>query len=393
MSHTQLLNSSLTLLELFFFHPHILKPTRITNHSATLIDNIFSNSAEHLTASGNILYDISDHLPNFLIMNKFCTLPSNLKFFKRDYTNFDQRQFVSDISAIDWTTILSRCSDVDDMFDSFYSNLNKIVDKHVPLKQLSKKEIKISCKPWITKGLRTSIRKKNKLYVKFMKTKLRYYETKYKIYRNKLSKLVKVSKKKYYNDFFLENSNNIKNIWKGIKQIITLKPQKTNLPTKLVTGDSILTDSKSIANAFNDFFSNIGNNLARSIPEVSSISPLDYLPVPPTSSFFLFPVTSSEIEEEILNLHSRKATGPFSIPTELLKLLKHVVSKPLEILFNYSFSQGKVPSSFKIARVIPVHKKGSLTSVDNYRPISLLSIFNRLLEKLMYNRLIAYLDK
>ena len=77
-----------------------------------------------------------------------------------------------------------------------------------------------------------------------MKTKLRYYETKYKIYRNKLSKLVKVSKKKYYNDFFLENSNNIKNIWKGIKQIITLKPQKTNLPTKLVTGDSILTDSK-----------------------------------------------------------------------------------------------------------------------------------------------------
>lgn len=385
----QFLNSLGTF---FSFHPHILKPTRITNHSATLIDNIFSNSAEHLTASGNILYDISDHLPNFLIMNKFCTLPSNLKFFKRDYTNFDQRQSVSDISAIDWTTILSRCSDVDDMFDSFYSNLNKIVDKHVPLKQLSKKEIKISCKPWITKGLRTSIRKKKKLYVKFMKTKLRYYETKYKIYRNKLSKLVKVSKKKYY-DFFLENSNNIKNIWKGIKQIITLKPQKTNLPTKLVTGDSILTDSKSIANAFNDFFSNIGNNLARSIPEVSSISPLDYLPVPPTSSFFLFPVTSSEIEEEILNLHSRKATGPFSIPTELLKLLKHVVSKPLEILFNYSFSQGKVPSSFKIARVIPIHKKGSLTSVDNYRPISLLSIFNRLLEKLMYNRLIAYLDK
>ena len=150
-----------------FFHPHILKPTRITNHSATLIINIFFNSAEHLTASGNILYDTSDHLPNFLIVKKLCSLPSKLKFFKRDYTNFDQSQFIGDISAIDWTNILPNCSDVNDMFGLFYSNLNNIVDKLAPLKQLSKEQTKISCKPWITKGLRTSIRKKNKLYLKF----------------------------------------------------------------------------------------------------------------------------------------------------------------------------------------------------------------------------------
>ena len=62
------------------------------------------------------------------------------------------------------------------MFGLFYSNLNNIVDKHAPLKQLSKKQTKISCKPWITKGLRTSILKKNKLYLKLMKTKLKYYE-------------------------------------------------------------------------------------------------------------------------------------------------------------------------------------------------------------------------
>ena len=114
-----------------------------------------------------------------------------------------------------------------------------------------------------------------------------------------------------------------------------------------------------------------------------------------TSSFYLSSVTSSEIEDEIDNINSRKVTGPFSIPTnyKLLKLLKLVVFKPLEILFNYSFSQGKIPSSFKIARVIPVYKKGSPTTVDNYRPISLLSIFNRILEKLMYKRLVAYLEK
>ena len=91
---------------------------------------------------------------------------------------------------------------------------------------------------------------------------------------------------------------------------------------------TITTDTKSIANAFNDFFSNIGNRLAKSIPEE-----LIYLPVPPSSSFYLSFVTSSEIEDEINNIKSWKATGPFSIPTKLLKLLKHVF-KPLEMLFK-----------------------------------------------------------
>ena len=106
-----------------------------------------------------------------------------------------------------------------------------------------------------------------------------------------------------------------KNIWKGIKQIIILKPQNASLPTKLVMGDSITTNTKytsntSIANAFNDFFSNIGSKLAKSIPEVPNISPLDYLPVPPSSSFYLSFVTSSEIEDEIDKLTLGKLLDP-----------------------------------------------------------------------------------
>ena len=108
-------------------------------------------------------------------------------------------------------------------------------------------------------------------------------------------------------------------------------------------------------------------------------------------SFYLTPVTRNEIEIE--NLNPSKATGPFSIPTKLLKLLKEYLSKPLEILFNASFSSGTVPDNFKVARVIPVFKKGSRTQQNNYRPISLLPIFNRILEKLMYKRLISFIEK
>ena len=94
-----------------------------------------------------------------------------------------------------------------------------------------------------------------------------------------------------------------------------------------------------------------------------------------------------------MSLSSNKACGPSSISTSLLKTLKGVLSIPHQLLFNCSFSTGLVPDQFKVARVVPIHKKGSSFLVSNYRPISLLSIFNKVIEKLMYNRIISYLEK
>ena len=94
-----------------------------------------------------------------------------------------------------------------------------------------------------------------------------------------------------------------------------------------------------------------------------------------------------------MSLSSNKACGPSSISTSLLKTLKGVLSIPLQLLFNCSFSTGLVPDQFKVARVVPIHKKGSSFLVSDYRPISLPSIFNRVIEKLMYNRIISYLEK
>ena len=153
-----------------------------------------------------------------------------------------------------------------------------------------------------------------------------------------------------------------------------------------------ITDKNEIANILCGYFSNIGEQLASAIPNVNK-SPLDYMATSPTESFYVFPTTSQEIEDEISKLNHGKATGPYSIPVKILKIIKYVISEPLEILFNISFSLSGVPSSFKIAKIIPVHKGGSQSCLNNYRPISLLSIFNKLLEKLMYNRLIDFLDK
>ena len=149
---------------------------------------------------------------------------------------------------------------------------------------------------------------------------------------------------------------------------------------------------KAIANAFNNFFAKIGNDIANSVPS-RDCSPQKYFNKQTYDTFYLFPTSTSEIETEISAINVRKATGPYSIPSNLLKLLKSVISKPLEIIFNASFAGGNVPNKFKIARVLPVFKNGIQTNMSDYRPISLLSVFNRILEKIMYNRLSNFIEK
>ena len=387
-------NNFLNTLSSFHFLPQILQPTRITEHSATLIDNILFNSLDHFTISGNLIYDLSDHLPNFLIITKYSALPSSTKFYKRDYSTLDECALLRDIQAINWDEMLESNQNPDKLFDFFYKKVFEVVDIHVPVKQLSKHEIKTKSKPWITPAIKTSIRKKNKLYKKYLKTKSVYYHTKFKLYRNKLNHLLRVSKRNYYSNYFDTKGGNSRQIWKGIKSLINIKSKSYQVPEVINDNGCELTDAKSIANAFNGFFSNVGCNLANKIPTIMDKSPIEYL-IPPTShdSFFLSPVTAGEIEEEIANLNCSKATGPFSIPVVILKLIINVVSQPLETIFNASLSTGIVPTSLKLAKVIPVFKKGLQNCLNNYRPISLLSIFNKILEKLVYKRLHQYLER
>ena len=166
-SPTEFLNN----LGSYFFQPRILKPTRITNYSATLIDNIFFNSLEHSTLSGNILSDISDHLPNFLIINKLSILSSKIEIFKRDYSKLDELALIEDVQSIDWQQILPNSKNVDDIFDAFHTSINEVINKHIPIRQLSRKEIKSQAKPWITPAIKRSINIKNKLFANYLKTK------------------------------------------------------------------------------------------------------------------------------------------------------------------------------------------------------------------------------
>ena len=132
-----------------FFQPQILQPTRITDHTAILIDNIFLNSnRETFTISGNFIYDLTDHLPNFLIISNYTCLPNNIKMYRRDYSHFSESAFIEDCQSVNWEEVVHSSSDVNHMFESLYTKLSEIIDAHVPVKKISNNQLKLKPKPW-----------------------------------------------------------------------------------------------------------------------------------------------------------------------------------------------------------------------------------------------------
>ena len=120
--------------------------------------------------------------------------------------------------------------------------------------------------------------------------------------------------------------------------------------------------------------------------------PLSYLANPNLNYFFISPCTPSEVSSVIQALKNGKSPGPNGMPIKLLKILESHISVHLSCLINESFVRGIFPDKLKIAKVIPVFKKGLTTKMSNFRPISLLSIFSKIFEKVMYQGPYKFLD-
>ena len=138
------------------------KPTRVYNNSATLIDNIFVNNPENVVYSGNVVCDISDHFTQFSTTSS--VKPGFQPFERkiRNYSKFSETRFLQNIQS---NLIVGNDREIDQEFSCFYRKLNKLINKHAPLKSVSKRKHKQFLKPWVTRGLKKSIKIKNKLII------------------------------------------------------------------------------------------------------------------------------------------------------------------------------------------------------------------------------------
>ena len=377
------------------YQPCILEPSRIEIGSKpSLVDNIFSNSIEPVI-SGNLYQKISDHLPNFAIFNNVKPKKSKEYVRKRCSKNFDPVTFQSDLTEL----ILHKIVNIDEFtqaYDYSHKMLLNILNKHFPIKTLSKKEIELERKPWITKGILKSTKIKNKTYKEFIRTKDKDKRSetylKFKRYRDLINTLKRKSHRNFYKNYFTKNMNNAKKTWSGINSVLHRQSKQKVSDIFLNSNGKLVTDQRLVSKLFNNYFVNVADNLARKIPQPNTRYQ-DYLKNPNEHSIYLQETTPDEVEKLISKLDSKKAADIYGISTQMIRDGGPVMVEIITLLFNMSICQGKFPDALKNAKVIPIHKGDSNLEMSNYRPISLLPTLSKIFEKLMYARLIDFLTK
>lgn len=373
--------------------PIITKPTRITLNSRATLDNIIvSTSTNNITGGGIILTDVSDHFPIFFTYKPNFKLATNnsqsTTYTKRNFSDANVEIFVHDLNTSDWSNIYrSTCANT--AYEYFIRTFKFLYERSFPEKTVSpRSDFK---NPWMTKALLKSSKRKQRLYVKFLKKRTSANEHSYKTYKNIFVRLVKEAKKKYYSQSIDKNATNPQNLWKTIRQIIGKDNcHKTSLPPLFNHEGQKYTQKSVISNAFNRHFVNLGPNLASSLPQ-------------PNQSFdsYIFQKDSvmshedlsvAEFEKAIKDVNFNKSPGYDGLKGKVIKKVLHLVKPQLFHIFDCSLKTGVFPDAMKIARVIPLHKKGGRDKFTNYRPISILPLFSKILERVIYNRVIKYFN-
>ena len=330
-------------------------------------------------------------MPNFVIIENVKSNSINRPVRRRDMKNFDQSNFEIDLQR----SILNMLPDLKDLQEAygfFHKKFLAILNAHAPFRILTRKQQELEQKPWITKGILISIHVKSKLYRLFKNTQRSDVYRKFKTYRDTLNSLIRKSKKQYYKKYFAENQNNVKKTWSAINSILSRKNKLKNSDIFLNDSGKIITDQNSVSNKFNNYFINVGESLSSKIPKPNTKFQ-DYLKNPNQHSFFIEESTKYEVADIIKTFGDNKASDIYGISAKFVKLGGPTLSHIISILFNKSVNQGIFPDELKNAKVIPIHKDDSIFEVSNYRPISLLPIFSKIFEKLMYARIIGFINK
>ena len=374
--------------------PTILKPTRITDLTSSLIDNIFTNKWNKVNISSIIVTDISDHLPIMVRLNLNMPKCNKMETLNQRKTGKQEMEyFQSLLNEINWTEITAACAneDANMAYNKFIVNYKNAYNKAFPLYSPTKSRKRQNNQPWMTSGLLNSCKKKNKLYLKFIKQPNETNKKNFIIYRNKFKTLKKKAELLYYEIEFQKYNNNLKKQWQIIRSI--LKTDNKSSRIDLVDSNGvIIDDDETIANKFNSYFTSIPQNLAEKIPS-SPNSYNKYMKTPCDNSLALY-LTNPE---EIINIsHAIKPTHSSGLdgidPMIALPLIKSI-AQPLSEIINCSFSTGVVPCELKLAKIVPIFKQGNKEDLTNYRPISVLPVFSKILEKIMYERLNNHLIK
>ena len=371
----------------------ITKPTRCTSKSATLIDHIVTNVINSDLNSAILISYLSDHFPVLHTIKAIAPVQTPKFIESRNFSKNNLTKFNVALLHFDWNNVL-KSNDTQISYNNFSDSFFALYDLYFPTKKIrfNKKYHKIE--KWMSFGLLTSRCEKIRLSKLCFTHPTPSNVSTYKKYRNLFNTLIRAAKKQFYDKLFQKFQSNLSKTWQLINEVINKKPKKNSQTfTHLLINNLKVEDPFDIANEFNEFFTTIAQKISDDV--IPTDKPPDHSPPTPNDTLFSLkkePVTHSEVYDAINMLQKKKTSDMFGVSVFFIAKFALTLSKPLRHIFSLSFNNGVVPQQFKIAKVVPIHKSGVKDQMDNYRPISLLCTFSKILEKIMYNRLSNFLE-
>ena len=386
-----------TIYSKFQFTQLINKYTRVaitTNEqneqktTKTLIDHFSTTSPRYILRADILRIGMVDHYMVYAIrkINAWRLKKKKPKIIEsRSLSRYNKELFRNDLRQIDWSTILDPLSEnPNEMASAFQEIFELILDMHAPLK---KRRVRGEFAPWLNQSIRNLMRERDLAKRAAEKSPEKW--SLYKQLRNKVTKEIRVAVQSHYHGLINENKDNPKKMWQTINNVLD-RSSKSTMPASLDIGGKKLTKEGDIVEALNHHFVSVGPKLASKIEQNANDDPLQHINNEPTT-MRLTPVDDNYVPKAIKQLKNGKAPGPDKIPIILIKDAVDLISKPLTLIFNSSLWKGIFPDVWKLARVTPIFKSGSKSVANNYRPISVISVFSRILERIVHDQVYEYL--
>ena len=366
----------------------ITTTTRNTDKTKSLLDLVLTNS-KYISVSGTLNHYISDHQPIFVVKKKGRDTRPSVDFQGRSYRNFDKTVFRDKLVGRDWDNFYD-ISDPVEAWDSILGNLTPVLDEMCPIRTFRIKNYRPN---WISDELIEQIKDRDYFY---KRAKLDNEEDSWNIARH-LRNVTNANIRHAKKDFVIDNLNNChadcKKFWHAIRSVIPSNKGSTRQDI-LLKKNGKKVGKKEVAHHINDFFINIGK-----IPSSNTRSNKGYTRPPVVeqsdgadTDWCLENFTVDEVLKVVRDINVSKSSGLDSISSFIIKEAFGILLPQITYMMNLSVKTSIFPKAWKKALVIPIPKSGNLTQVQNYRPISLLPLPGKILEKLVHKQLENYIE-
>ena len=356
----------------------ISEPTHYSSKPTT-IDYILTNS-DCVQEYGVKHVSLSDHELIYVVRKKLKIPHKVINTFGRSYKNYNKQDFQQLLNDHDWS-VLDGVENPSEYWNLLLDGITHEIDKLCPLRRMVLRDYG---DPWITREIVEVLKDKRRLFLKAKKSQLPEDLKHAREARNTANRLVKQAKEDFIKENLEDNNNDAKKFWEHINSLLPKK--SNNCSINIVDDNDLPLPQEKVADFINTYFVNIGEELAEKFDHTDTPTFNDHY------SLMANIVTNRiEVMELCKNINT-KASAIDYISSYILKDAFTTLVDKLVICFNLSFSSGLFPDEWKLAKITPLHKGGHKNQINNYRPISLLPLPGKLIEKIMHKRITSYLD-